>query len=72
MIAGMIAQYPQQITEAVRAAVYLHGLAADCALATQTERSMLATDVIAAFAQAFRLTQRRDEFTWIQGGAQRR
>jgi len=72
MIAGMIAQYPQQISDAVRAAVYLHGLAADCALSQQTERTMLATDVIAAFPQAFRLIQQNDEFTWIQGGAQRR
>lgn len=72
MIAGMIAQYPQQISDAVRAAVYLHGLAADCALTAQTERTMLATDVIAAFPQAFRLIQQYDEFTWIQGGAQRR
>jgi len=72
MIAGMIAQYPQKIADAVRAAVYLHGLAADCALAAQTERTMLATDVIAALPQAFRLIQQNDEFTWIQGGAQRR
>ncbi len=72
MIAGMIAQYPDRISDAVRAAVYLHGLAADCALATQTERTMLATDVIGAFPQAFRLAQQRDEFTWIQGGALRR
>ena len=72
MIAGMIAQYPQQISDAVRAAVYLHGLAADCALTAQTERTMLATDVIAAFPQAFRLVQQNDKFTWIQGGAQRR
>ena len=72
IIAGMIAQYPRQIPDAVRAAVYLHGLAADCALTAQTERTMLATDVIAAFPQAFRLTQQHDEFTWIQGGAQRR
>ena len=72
MIAGMLAQYPQKISEAVRAAVYLHGLAADCALTAQTERTMLATDVIAALPQAFRLAQNPDEFTWIQGGAQRR
>jgi len=71
MIAGMIAQYPQQIREAVRAAVYLHGLAADCALQTQTERTMLATDAISALPQAFRTAQQPDEFTWIQGGAQR-
>jgi NAD(P)H-hydrate epimerase len=72
MIAGMIAQYPQRICDAVRAAVYLHGLSADCALAQQTERTMLATDVIASLPQAFRLAQRADEFTWIQGGAHRR
>jgi len=72
MTAGMIAQFPHQILDAVRASVYLHGLAADCALATQTERTMSATDVIAAFAQAFRAAQEPDEFTWIQGGAQRR
>ncbi|HVH88817.1 MAG TPA: NAD(P)H-hydrate dehydratase [Terriglobales bacterium] len=70
MIAGMIAQYPQQIAEAVRAAVYLHGMAADCALDDQTERTMLATDVIAALPQAFRIAQQPYEFTWIQGGAQ--
>ena len=72
MIAGMIAQYPQKIADAVRAAVYLHGLAADCALTQQTERTMLATDVVAALPQAFRLVQNADEFTWIQGGAQRK
>ena len=72
MIAGTIAQYPNNISDAVRAAVYLHGLAADCALTAQTERTMLATDVIAALPQAFRLAQNPDEFTWIQGGAQRR
>jgi hydroxyethylthiazole kinase-like uncharacterized protein yjeF len=68
MIAGLIAQYPNQIVEAVRAAVYLHGLAADCALDRQTERTLLATDVIAALPLAFRLAARRDDFTWIQYG----
>jgi NAD(P)H-hydrate epimerase len=70
MIAGLIAQYPNQVLEAVRVAVYLHGLAADCALDRQTERTMLATDVIAALPQAFRLPARRDDFTWIQYGNQ--
>jgi NAD(P)H-hydrate epimerase len=72
MIAGLIAQYPSQIVEAVRAAVYLHGLAADCALDRQTERTMLATDVIAALPQAFRLAARGDDFAWIQYGYQNR
>jgi len=72
LVAGMIAQHPDQIPEAVRAAVYLHGLAADHALDRQTERTMLATDVIAALPQTFRAIEHRDEFTWIQGEAQRR
>ena len=88
MIAGLIAQYPQKPVEAVRSAVFLHGFAADCALRHQTERTMLSTDVITAFSDAFRLLQRAgttsdfaaafsrsepgDEFTWIQGGAQHR
>lgn len=72
MIAGMIAQYPQRISEAVRAAVYLHGFSADCALRTETERTMIATDVINSLAHAFRITRQPDEFTWLQGGAQRR
>ena len=38
LIAGLMAQYPDQAARAVEAAVYLHGLAADlrCARATST------------------------------------
>jgi hydroxyethylthiazole kinase-like uncharacterized protein yjeF len=72
MIAGLIAQYPNQVLDAVRAAVYLHGLAADCALNRQTERTMLATDVVAALPQAFRRIERRDDLTWIQYGNRKR
>jgi ADP-dependent NAD(P)H-hydrate dehydratase / NAD(P)H-hydrate epimerase len=71
MIAGMIAQHPKQLLDSVRAAVYLHGLAADCALRRQTEQTMLATDVISAFPEAFRTVSAKDEFTWIQRGAER-
>ena len=56
----------------IRAFAVFSALAADCALTTQTERTMLATDVIAAFPQAFRLIPQNDEFTWIQGGARQR
>jgi NAD(P)H-hydrate epimerase len=71
IIAGLIAQHPDQIVDAVRAGVYLHGLAADAALSAQTEETMLTSDVIAALPFAFRLTrQRADEFTWIQRGEQ--
>jgi ADP-dependent NAD(P)H-hydrate dehydratase / NAD(P)H-hydrate epimerase len=72
LIAGMIAQYPNQIADAVRAAVHLHGLGADYALRGQTERTMLATDLLAGLPQAFRSIERGDDLTWIQGEAQRR
>jgi hypothetical protein len=57
----------------VRAGVYLHGLAADFALVNQTERTMLATDVIAAFPSAFRaaeLLTNDSGLICIQGRAQ--
>lgn len=73
IIAGLIAQFPRPLIEAVRLAVYLHGLAADLALEKQTERTMLASDVIAALVPAFHhLEKPSDDFAWIQGEAQHR
>jgi NAD(P)H-hydrate repair Nnr-like enzyme with NAD(P)H-hydrate dehydratase domain len=73
MIAGLVAQFPDRIVDAVRGAVYLHGLAADLALRSQTENTMLANDVIARFAAASRQLQRPGSgFTWIQRGFDRR
>ncbi len=72
IIAGLIAQNPNQVPDAVRAGVYLHGLAADCALAHQTERTMIATDVIGSLPQAFRAAQTSADdrdLVWIQRGA---
>jgi NAD(P)H-hydrate epimerase len=67
MIAGLIAQFPDRAVDAVRAAVHVHGLAADFALASQTENTMLASDVIAEFPAVFRSARRTDEgFIWIQ------
>lgn len=57
MIAGMMAQFPGRTIEAadaVRAAVYLHGLAADLAVAHADERTLLATDVIHHLNDALR------------------
>jgi ADP-dependent NAD(P)H-hydrate dehydratase / NAD(P)H-hydrate epimerase len=72
IVTGLIAQHPERIVEAVRAGVYLHGLAADMALATQSEETMLTSDVIAALASAFRVARKpRNEFTWVQRGAAR-
>lgn len=69
IIAGLMAQHPKQIVEAARAGVYLHGLAADAALSTATEETMLASDVIAALPSAFRVARKPDDqFTWVQYG----
>jgi ADP-dependent NAD(P)H-hydrate dehydratase / NAD(P)H-hydrate epimerase len=46
LIAGMLAQYPDQKDAAVLAAVYLHGLAGQYAARETSERSVLATEVL--------------------------
>jgi ADP-dependent NAD(P)H-hydrate dehydratase / NAD(P)H-hydrate epimerase len=54
MVAGLIAQNPERIAEAVIGAVYLHGLAGDVARESMGEHSLVATDLIKAFPEAFR------------------
>jgi NAD(P)H-hydrate epimerase len=54
MVAGMMAQNPQRVVEAVRAAVHLLGLAGDVACETIGEQSLVATDLIKAMPEAFR------------------
>ncbi len=54
IVAGMIAQNPRQVVEAVTSAVYLHGLAGDIASETMGEQSLVATDLIKALPEAFR------------------
>jgi hydroxyethylthiazole kinase-like uncharacterized protein yjeF len=54
MIAGLIAQNPRRISEAVIAAVHLHGLAGDVARESVGEHSMVATDLLEALPEAFR------------------
>jgi NAD(P)H-hydrate epimerase len=54
MVAGMMAQNPQHVMDAVRAAVHLHGLAGDVACETTGEQSLVATDLIKAMPEAFR------------------
>jgi len=53
MVAGMLAQNPQKIIEAVTAAVHLHGLAGDIACETRGEQSLVATDLIESLPEAF-------------------
>ena len=46
MVAGLIAQHPQNILAATALAVYLHGLAGDLASAEVGEHSLVATDLV--------------------------
>jgi ADP-dependent NAD(P)H-hydrate dehydratase / NAD(P)H-hydrate epimerase len=70
--AAMLAQYGgkdgEHVAEAVEAAVYLHGLAADFAVIERDEHTLLATEVCAHLDQAFRFrAARRGGITWLQG-----
>jgi hydroxyethylthiazole kinase-like uncharacterized protein yjeF len=75
IVAALVSQYGAGKSErgedpgvAVEAAVYLHGLAADFAVAAQNEHTLLATDVIAHLWKAFRFrADAGDGFTWLQG-----
>jgi NAD(P)H-hydrate epimerase len=69
IVAAMLAQYPAQVAEAVEAAVYLHGLAADLAVSGGIhEKTLLATDVIDHLSAAFHYrAQDADGLTWICG-----
>jgi hydroxyethylthiazole kinase-like uncharacterized protein yjeF len=70
--AAMLGQYGgkngEHVAEAVEAAVYLHGLAADFAAAEHDEHTLLATEVCGHLDQAFRFrATQRDRLTWLQG-----
>jgi ADP-dependent NAD(P)H-hydrate dehydratase / NAD(P)H-hydrate epimerase len=66
--AALVAQFPDRAAEAVEAAVYLHGLAADFAVAEGDEHTLLATDVCDHLATAYRFRAAQpDGLTWLQG-----
>ena len=73
LIAGLLAQNPEDAGRAVEAAVYLHGLAADLAVRKADEHTLLATDCLAELSRAFRLRNthlHRDGangYVWLQG-----
>ncbi|HTW79544.1 MAG TPA: NAD(P)H-hydrate dehydratase [Terracidiphilus sp.] len=72
MIAGLMAQYPNDWAQAVEAAVHLHGLAADLAVSVQNEHTLLATDSLKHLSQAFRFQSRgTNGYVWIQGAQTR-
>ena len=75
IIAAMLAQFPNDVARAVEAAVYLHGLAADCcvtgnggAARAMDEHTVLATDTLAHLSDAFRYRAKdADDLIWICG-----
>jgi NAD(P)H-hydrate epimerase len=72
IIAAMLGQYGgkggDHAAEAVEAAVYLHGLAADFAVIEHDEHTLLATEVCAHLDEAFRFRATQpDGTTWLQG-----
>jgi NAD(P)H-hydrate epimerase len=66
MVAALMAQHPEQTFEAVIAAVYLHGLAGDVARERMGEQSLVATDLIAAFPEAFRRTRQAASLRFVE------
>jgi ADP-dependent NAD(P)H-hydrate dehydratase / NAD(P)H-hydrate epimerase len=68
IVAAMIGQYPEQPAEAVEAAVYLHGLAADFAVRSQDQHTLLAMDTVAHLYEAFRFrAEDPGGYVWLQG-----
>jgi NAD(P)H-hydrate epimerase len=68
LIAGLMAQHPAETAQAVEAAVYLHGLAADLAVQAGDQHTLLATDSLGELSRAFHFHSRgRNGYVWIQG-----
>jgi ADP-dependent NAD(P)H-hydrate dehydratase / NAD(P)H-hydrate epimerase len=68
IVAALLAQYPDRPAEAVEAAVYLHGLAADFALREQDEHTLLATDTVGHLFRAFHYRSRDEAgYVWVEG-----
>ena len=70
IVSAMLAQYPENVADAVEAAVFLHGLAGDFACLAQEEHTVLAMDTVGHLWQAFRARVKdADGLTWIAGTA---
>ena len=68
IVAAMLAQYKENVAEAVEAAVFLHGLAGDFASSAQDEHTVLATDTVGHLWEAFRArVTDADGLTWLCG-----
>jgi hydroxyethylthiazole kinase-like uncharacterized protein yjeF len=66
LVAALMAQNPKRITEAVIAAVHLHGLAGDVAREQMGEHSLVATDLLRALPEAFRRVQQTAESASVE------
>jgi NAD(P)H-hydrate epimerase len=72
-IAGMLAQFKNDMVHAVEVAVHLHGMAADFAVRDLDEHTLLATDTLNYFSKAFRFRPFRfyrgapRGYVWLQG-----
>ncbi len=75
IVSAMLAQYagpegPDEVAQAVEAAVFLHGLAGDFACLAQDEHTVLATDTVGHLWQAFRArVMDEDGLIWVSGTA---
>ncbi|MGA8089946.1 MAG: NAD(P)H-hydrate dehydratase [Terracidiphilus sp.] len=73
VIAGLLAQFKDDVARAVEAAVYLHGFAADLAVCDADERTLLASDSLKYFSHAFLFRPLRFPkghprgYVWLQG-----
>jgi NAD(P)H-hydrate epimerase len=68
IVAALLAQHSEHPAEAVEAAVYLHGLAADFAVRQQDEHTLLATDTIGHLFRAFRFHPHDEAgYVWLEG-----
>ena len=73
LVAGLLAQFPEEPLRAVEAAVCLHGLAADLAVHESDEHTLLATDGLAQLARAFHSRKHYfhsdgpNRYVWLQG-----
>ena len=54
MISGLVAQFPDQIDKAVRAAVWLHGRSGELGAEELTEQCLIATDLLHYLPRAIR------------------
>ncbi len=68
IVAACVAQRPDNVRDAVNAAVYMHGLAADFAAHRMEQHTVLATDTVAHLSDAFRYrTRDSNGAEWICG-----